>query len=215
MYVYTLGIDLTPRVDYQVQLSVHEPVKPFIDALRAELEGVAKVTDATRRGHVCYVHITQPTSEFFVSIKKCAICKVYKTVDNFYKQKTREHGFPYCHECERVRTRAYYLLISQANKRALSKKMGPVIKHSDVQHLAARTACECCGAPKDGTMDFTLTHKQPLDLGGKHDVNNLALVCLRCHKAKGESTMEEYMQWLMGIGSRFSGEVGMRRQINL
>lgn len=40
--------------------------------------------------------------------------------------------------------------------------------------------------------DCTLDHKQPLGRGGEHHWENVVASCLRCNRAKGDKTVEEF-----------------------
>jgi 5-methylcytosine-specific restriction endonuclease McrA len=58
--------------------------------------------------------------------------------------------------------------------------------------------CEYCGDELKGGGE--VEHMLPLDRGGTNERSNLTLACLKCNRAKGNRTADEFMAWRLARG---------------
>ncbi len=55
--------------------------------------------------------------------------------------------------------------------------------------------CQLCFDGKNGLKSATIEHLRPISRGGTHNIKNLALACLECNRARGNS-MSMNADWL-------------------
>ena len=81
-------------------------------------------------------------------MKKCPTCKVSKTLDGFYKNRSRHDGVePYCIPCSKARIRADK---PKAQHRALMRNYGIGLKDYNKMSLEQGHVCYICGfKPKE------------------------------------------------------------------
>ena len=65
-------------------------------------------------------------------------------------------------------------------------------------YLNAHGKCELCGR-KILLEDMTVDHVNPLSLGGKDDVENLACTCFSCNMLKGNILPDDFFERITGI----------------
>lgn len=101
----------------------------------------------------------------------------YKEYRGKNKLKAQVHG------CM-ARVKHYYPdLISTLTKEQLTDWM-----------MTANKTCPYCGQDA-GSID----HVIPLARGGKHELDNLEMICLTCNKAKMDMTKEEFLGWIRKV----------------
>ncbi|MBZ9711921.1 HNH endonuclease [Deinococcus multiflagellatus] len=63
--------------------------------------------------------------------------------------------------------------------------------------LCETPACTYCGLRNDRCgLGFQIDHTHPLSRGGRHEMDNLALACAQCNRAKWNLTRDEFERWL-------------------
>lgn len=87
--------------------------------------------------------------------------------------------------------------IKATNCNALAKRRSDReiknIRNSDLVKIMidANGVCSYCGQNSKPSLD----HKIPLSRGGKHEIKNIAVVCLKCNSRKGEKTLKEFREY--------------------
>lgn len=62
--------------------------------------------------------------------------------------------------------------------------------------------CWYCGLPLVRRRMMTIDHIIPVSKGGDlFDLNNLAITCSQCNKAKSNKSLEQFTQWLEHVRS--------------
>jgi 5-methylcytosine-specific restriction endonuclease McrA len=98
-------------------------------------------------------------------------------------------------------------LLSRARRlihdhRSRAKRDGVCLNYTldDLRRLLAEhPLCEYCRTPL--SFEASLDHRQPIAQGGRHELQNLAVVCLACQERKGLLLEEEYRELLTVAGT--------------
>lgn len=73
--------------------------------------------------------------------------------------------------------------------------------------ILSGTHCTYCRQPNArGGAGFHLDHRVPLASGGTHSLENLALCCEMCNRAKWHHSEEAFMAWLRGAAERLRSD---------
>lgn len=153
-------------------------------------------------------------------VKVCRTCGLEKSLSEFY---ALQSGWTHkdCKSCSKVagarrnseryrsdpRAGAIQVVHSQNNR---SKKLGDVgILEPRViaQQLVEAPVCLYCRQPNlfQG-QGLCLDHRTPLIRGGRSELENIAIVCESCNRAKWDTTEVEYGDWLKQRVLRLSAE---------
>ncbi len=102
------------------------------------------------------------------------------------------------------------------------------IYESELSQLSLKIGFRCwyCGIPlarsrglgfaKTDGMSVSIDHIKPKCRGGNEEIRNKALACVRCNRAKNNSSLPEFLQWLAHIrSSKFSCFIMSRTQHSL
>jgi 5-methylcytosine-specific restriction endonuclease McrA len=86
---------------------------------------------------------------------------------------------------------------SRMNARARENESAGLITTRDLEDLlqACKGHCEWCGAPLERGFEFD--HIVPIVLGGPHQAENLAVVCMDCNRRKGSELPVSWAQRLL------------------
>ncbi len=87
-------------------------------------------------------------------------------------------------------------------------------KNKEIRNIVwmkTKGKCYLCGCNLlpfgDEPSSFSIDHKFPVTLGGKHDIENLFPACLHCNRMKGTKSYEEFMEWVFVQMSFSSKEI--------
>jgi 5-methylcytosine-specific restriction endonuclease McrA len=93
------------------------------------------------------------------------------------------------------------------NTAVAKRTRGRVTAQVNVEALAGliltASACAYCGGPLD-TFGYAVDHIIPLARNGPHTLENLAVACQPCNRAKGDLLEPEFRSVLTGIVTRSS-----------
>lgn len=102
-------------------------------------------------------------------------------------------------------SRARQIIHSQNNRAKRLGFSGSLDIHSLTGTLI-NTAC-CCSRRLPNLnrgVGFSLDHRQPLSRGGTNALDNIAIACEPCNRAKGDLTEGEYRAWLHAVVDRLA-----------
>ena len=61
--------------------------------------------------------------------------------------------------------------------------------------LKLQKDCASCSRPFTEDLVATLDHKRPISRGGRHELDNLHLLCFSCNSSKKDKTWEEFCEY--------------------
>lgn len=130
-------------------------------------------------------------------MKTCFGCGLRLAFDEFVSSpQSRDGKRPYCKCCDAARLKVYsdrpgrMELIKQTDDGTLSISV--------LSNMLRNTShCSHCGVEMTTSYPVmrtnkTIDHDVPLSRGGKHSINNIAILCLGCNSAKQSRTMDEF-----------------------
>jgi len=140
-------------------------------------------------------------------MKTCCSCRITKSHSDFHKDRTKKDGFdPRCKLCARERhikdrrkNPIYHWAKSTlARHRKYIEVSAPL---QSVYQLALKSKnCPICGRALDWSIGKRVIKRDSPTLdridNEKHIcVGNIQIICCRCNRAKGDMTMEEFLQY--------------------
>lgn len=148
--------------------------------------------------------------------RSCRVCLAEKPETSFPRNRPDGSLHHRCLSCQALAYRQRYH--GDAQRRAFQiaysmnggvarrfPEQSPVPAEVLVQLILETERCAYCAEPNvaDG-KGFQLDHITPLSKGGEHVLENLALCCAQCNRAKWNLTLEEFRAWLARVGLRQS-----------
>jgi hypothetical protein len=131
-------------------------------------------------------------------VKRCAICKVLKPLNEFNRHNKRRDGLqPHCRECNRARSRRYYAENRDNHLEVVLKRRRSVRAENQKKMLAylREHACVDCGEGDVLVLEFDHLRDKKADVGALlsratswevilSEIAKCEVVCANCHRRR-------------------------------
>lgn len=118
-------------------------------------------------------------------MKKCCICKTFKSVNEFYKDRRSKDGYRYeCIPCRKIKEKSYYYADKSKSRKRIRKYLYGVSNEEFIgMYNNQNKKCKIC------SMDLELEYgrlKNTCHIDHDHNTGKVrSLLCLQCNSLLG------------------------------